>query len=83
MEIGLSPVYSIAFPPAGSPSLGGSVGPSSHSLVISHWSAVLLSGVLAVVPWIPRLSWRFSLRTLLIAMTLIAVVLGAIVYTAK
>jgi hypothetical protein len=43
-----------------------------------HWFTVLLSGTLAAAPWI---SWqrRFSLRTLLIATTLIAVVLGIVV----
>jgi hypothetical protein len=42
-----------------------------------HWLFVTASGILAVVtPWLP---WRFSLRTLLIAMTLVAVVLGLIV----
>ena len=38
-----------------------------------YWFPVLISGVLATVPW---LRWRFSLRTLLIATTLVAVVLG-------
>jgi hypothetical protein len=38
---------------------------------------VLASTALAAVPW---LRWRFSLRTLLIAMTLVAVVLGLAVW---
>lgn len=38
---------------------------------------VMLVGALAALPW---LSWRYSLRTLLIATTLIAVVLGLIVW---
>ena len=37
---------------------------------------------LAAAPWI-RWSRRFSLRTLLIATTLVAVVLGLIVYAAR
>jgi hypothetical protein len=41
-----------------------------------HWAFVLIFGALAAAPWI---KWRFSLRTLLIATTLVAVVLGAIV----
>ena len=36
----------------------------------------MLSATLAVAPW---LRWRFTLRTLLIATTLVAVVLGLIV----
>ena len=52
-------------------------------LAVPHWFVVLLSAALAVVPWIPslkNLNWRFSLRTLLIATTLVAVVLGLIVW---
>jgi hypothetical protein len=41
-----------------------------------HWFLVLLGVLFAAVPWISR---RFSLRTLLIATTLIALVLGLIV----
>jgi hypothetical protein len=44
---------------------------------IPHWFAILLTGTVAALPW---LRWRFSLRTLLMAMTLVAVVLGWIVY---
>ncbi len=43
---------------------------------IPYWFLTLLSAILATAPWLPR---RFSLRTLLIATTLIAVVLGLIV----
>jgi hypothetical protein len=56
------------------------------SLVIDHKTyfipylfLVLLAATLAAVPWI-RWSNRFSLRTLLIATTLIAVALGLIVW---
>jgi hypothetical protein len=45
-----------------------------------HWFAAAIVAALAYVPW---LSSRFSLRTLLIAMTLIALVLGAIVYAVR
>jgi hypothetical protein len=45
---------------------------------VPHWALVVTTFVLKVAPWIlPR---RFSLRTLLLATTLVAVVLGAIVY---
>jgi hypothetical protein len=47
------------------------------SVLLPHWFAVLLIATLATALWIP---WRFSLRTLLIATTLIAVVLGLIVW---
>lgn len=40
-----------------------------------YWLFVLLSAVAAGVPW---MSWRFSLRTFLIAVTVVAVLLGAL-----
>jgi hypothetical protein len=42
-----------------------------------HWFAILIAGAVAVATWI---RWRLSLRTLLIATALVAVVLGAVVY---
>jgi hypothetical protein len=48
------------------------------AFIAPHWLPALLSAALAVIPWISR-SWRFSLRTLLIATTLVAVGLGVIV----
>jgi hypothetical protein len=48
-----------------------------------HWFPTLISGVLAILPWIRQLRWRFTTRTLLLATTLIAVVLGAIVWAAR
>jgi hypothetical protein len=46
-------------------------------LQLPHWWLVLLALIFAVLPW-KRL--RFTLRTLLLAITLVAVVLGAVVY---
>jgi uncharacterized membrane protein YbaN (DUF454 family) len=40
-----------------------------------YWFALLMSATLAAVPWF---RWRFSLRTLLVAMTLIAALLGLV-----
>ena len=45
-----------------------------------HWFVALLCATLAIAPWI---KWRFSLRTLLVTTTLVAVLLVAIIYTAK
>ena len=42
---------------------------------IPHWFAVLLTATIGAVAW-PNWSRRFTLRTLLIVTTLIAVVLG-------
>jgi hypothetical protein len=61
-------------------------------LTVPHWFPVALS--MAVGYWTPafltfaraaiaRFSWRFSLRTLLIAMTVVAALLGAVVWAVK
>lgn len=55
-------------------------GKGSFQLTIPHWFLVLLSAALAAVLWLP---YRFGLRTLLIATTLIAVVLGLVVWAAR
>jgi hypothetical protein len=52
------------------------------------WFPLLLMGSFSIAPWIivpliRRLSWRFSLRTLLLALTVAAVVLGLIVYAVR
>ncbi len=44
-----------------------------------HWFLLILFGCSAVLVGIPWINWRFSLRTLLIATTLIAVGLGAVI----
>jgi hypothetical protein len=53
-------------------------GPTYSNVSIPHWAAILAVLVAAPIPWI---HWppRFSLRTLLIASTLMAVFLGLIV----
>jgi hypothetical protein len=55
---------------------------TSHELyyttrTVSHWLLVVPLAAIAAAPWI---RWRFSLRTLLIATTLVAVGLGLIVW---
>ena len=45
-----------------------------------YWFLVALGVILAAAPWLPR---RFTLRTLLIATTLVAVLLGLIVYAVR
>jgi hypothetical protein len=57
----------------------------THVSTIPTWFAVLLSASLAIATsaWIRHLRWRFSLRTLLIATTLVAAVLGLIVWATR
>jgi hypothetical protein len=47
---------------------------------LPYWFLTLLFAATAGLPWI---RWRFTLRTLLIATTLVAVLLGLIAYSAR
>ena len=49
--------------------------PNGWALIAPHWCLVVVFAILATAPW---LRWRFSLRALLIGMTLVALFLGAI-----
>ncbi len=51
--------------------------PDVLSIQLPHWAVVLALGFVSAIPWIRS---QFSLRTLLIATTLVAVALGLIVY---
>jgi hypothetical protein len=55
--------------------LGGSI---ERDLLLPHWFLAVVVGALGAVPWIKN-ARRYSLRTLLLAMTLVAVTLGLIV----
>jgi hypothetical protein len=46
------------------------------TLRVPHWALVAACATFAAIPWVPR---RFSLRTLLIAITLIGSILGTII----
>jgi hypothetical protein len=63
------------------PELGfawGSVTNCSYALV-PYWFPLAVLATLGVLPWLP---WRFSLRTLLIAMTVVAAILGLVIWAA-
>jgi hypothetical protein len=47
--------------------------PRGLQIAMPHWFALIVAATTATAPW---LSWRFSLRTMLIGMTLLAVLLG-------
>ena len=49
-------------------------------IFLQHWIVGLIAAALSASPW---LRWRFSLRTLLIAITLVAILLGAIVVSMR
>ena len=52
-------------------------------LVIPYWFPALVCGIEGALPWWRRLNGRFSIRTLLIATTVVAVGLGLIQWAAK
>jgi hypothetical protein len=58
-------------------------GPDSRSLVFPAWLAVFIVAAAAILPWMRRLPYRFSLRTLLMATTLIAAGLGVLVWLSR
>jgi hypothetical protein len=53
---------------------------SSRHAIVPYW---FLVGLTAILGAITSFQWRFSLRTLLIATTLLAVLLGAIIYALR
>jgi hypothetical protein len=59
--------------------VGGKYSSGNFAVWMPHWLLALLVAVLAYMPWIRSLR-RFSLRTLLIATTIVAVLLGAVVW---
>jgi hypothetical protein len=52
--------------------------PPLNLFAVRYWCPIVLTATLAILPWLSRHGWRFSLRALLIATTLIAAVLGII-----
>jgi hypothetical protein len=49
-------------------------------VTLPYWFLVGLCAVVAAAPW---LRWRFSLRTLLIAITILALALGNLIATTR
>ena len=55
---------------------------SDGGIFVPYWFGVLSTAILAALPWL-QWSKRFSLRTLLIVTTLVAVVLGLIAWSIR
>jgi hypothetical protein len=53
------------------------------NISLPHWVVAMACVAVATVPWLLGRQFRFSLRTLLIATTLLALLLGAIVYAVR
>jgi hypothetical protein len=60
--------------------LGFGISTTIPAVFMPYWFVVLIVATVATLPWI---HWRFTLRSLLIATTLVAVVLGLVVYAAR
>ena len=56
---------------------------SGKSAVTPHWFLTILFSTLVAVPWFRSFRFHFSLRTLLIVMTLVAVGLGVVVHALR
>ena len=56
---------------------------TNYSLTVPYWLLVIAAVAPAFLPWLTMWPKQFSLSTLLIATTLVAVVLGAIVYAVR
>src|SRR5262245_60057886 len=56
--------------------------PFIHHVVALYWLLVLLVCMLAAIPWLPwsRFRFRYSLRTLMLMMTAVALLLGFVVW---
>ncbi len=56
--------------------------PLAWLLIVGFWT-LLAFGLTVMAAYVPELKWRFSLRTLLIATTVVALVLGVVCYTVR
>jgi hypothetical protein len=54
-----------------------------HTFLVPYWCVVLVALTASLLTWPSNWRFRFSLRTLLIATTLVAVMLGLIIYAAR
>jgi hypothetical protein len=55
----------------------------ANEFVVPCWAPTLVAIIFTSLPWIGSMSWQFSLRTLLIATSLVAAALGAIVWVTR
>jgi hypothetical protein len=53
---------------------------SSSSIVVPYWVLTVFATALGTAPWLPN---RFSLRSLLIGITVLALALGTIIATTR
>jgi hypothetical protein len=85
-EVGEWEIHSFVHPPGMEGRIGprwgvGTTGSPGWFVIAPYWFFVAAFALIGIAFWRPPL--RFSLRTLLIATTLVAVLLGAIVYAIR
>lgn len=56
---------------------------NAMSLVVPHYLIAIMVAAFAVLPWTGSIRWRFSIRSLLILTTIVAIVLGLIVWAMR
>jgi hypothetical protein len=56
---------------------------SSTKLIVPIWFLAAIVSLVAIAPWLNRVTWLLTRRTLIIAATLIALVLGLAVWLAN
>jgi hypothetical protein len=75
--------YSYDRPYIGTPPRGGiTASPSTRGILVPHWFLIMAIAV-STYYMLRGQPWRFSLRTLLIAMTVAAAILGLVVWLVK
>lgn len=83
-SVSLSQIATPDYTSANLPSLGlRRLRVGDHEFITPYWLVVSIIAVVSMLPWLNwgwrlPLRWRFSLRTLLIAITVIAAILGII-----
>jgi hypothetical protein len=74
----IGPFFTMSFPLANVAALREGSG-----VAVPYWTLILPFAVLAATAWLRQLPRRFTVRTLLITTTLVAVVLGLAVYASR
>jgi hypothetical protein len=79
-SLNIDEIYGDDHPEVTSPIWAFDIGQGFLSIAVPHWSLFVVVVAVGTLPWI---RWRFSLRTLLIATTLVAVALGLAAYATR
>ena len=78
-DVGSAPILGQTFPQESRSSFSAHTSPEGWTVTFPHWIAAVVAGLLSAVAGLGS-RVKFSLRTLLLATTLVAVVLGLICY---